>query len=146
MFLGIYNFWQKKNPANSGESSKTSGQASSMENPLVGLEEAGTDILQQAKKDDNAEEQSIEVLTPQPASTTTQSSDPAKVPPPAKKSCHAEIALDRTIYSLNVEADELEDVLCMNIVSNPEEMRKLLKKKKEDIRIAVKKKNTLICN
>ena len=40
--------------------------------------------------------------------------------PPAKKTYHAEIALDRTISTLTAEADKLEDVLHMNIILNPE--------------------------
>ena len=130
MFLAIYNFWQKKNPTNSRESSKTSGQASSIEIPLVDLEEAETEILQRAKKDGNAEKQGIEVLTPQPANPTTQSSDNAEVPPPTKKICHAEIALNRTISTLTVDANKPKDILYMNIISNPEETRELKRRKK----------------
>ena len=146
MFLAIYNFWHKKHPTNSRESSKTSGQASSIEIPLVDLEEAETKILQRAKKDGNAEEQDIEVLTPQPVNPTTQSSDNAEVPPPTKKICHAEIALNRTVSTLTADANKPKDILYMNIISNPEETRELVKEKKEDIKKAVKKKNTLIWN
>ena len=130
MFLAIYNFWQKKNTTNSKESSKTSGQASSIEIPLVDLEEAETEILQRAKKDGNAEKQDIEVLTPQPANPTTQSSDNAEVPPPTKKICHAEIALNRTISTLTVDANKPKDILYINIISNPEETRELKRRKK----------------
>ena len=70
MFLAIYNFWQEKNPTNSGESSKTTGQTSSVEIPPADLEEAETNILPQAKRDGNAEEQDVEVLTSQLANPT----------------------------------------------------------------------------
>lgn len=63
--------------------------------------------------------QDFEVRT-QPANLTIQSPDTAEVLPPAKKTCHAEIALDRTISTLTAEADKLEDVLHMNIILNPE--------------------------
>lgn len=134
LFLGIYNFLQKKNTTNSGGSSKTSGQASPSEAP---------EILSQ---DGNDEEEVAEVLTPQPITPTTPSSDTAEVPPPPKKKCHAEMNLDKTISSLTAEKVKLEEVLHMNIISNPEETRKLLQKKKEDIKKAVKKKDNLIRN
>ena len=102
--------------------------------------------MQQANKYGNTEDQGDELLAPQPANHTTQSSDTAEAPLRAKKTCHAEITLDRTIYSLTAEADKLEDILYMNIISNLEKTLELLKTKKEDIKKAVKKKNTLICN
>ena len=76
MFLAIYNFWQKKNPANSRESLKTSGQASSIEISLAELEEAETKIMPQATKDGNAVEQEVRVFRLSIDSTTCKTHNP----------------------------------------------------------------------
>ena len=81
---------------------------------------------------------------PGPSSATDSNTD--TLPPPSKKVCHAELEVNKTIINLTSEIDTLETVLNLNIISNTDETRKSLRKKKEELKQATQKRNLLIRN
>ena len=78
-----------------------------------------------------------------PDSSSSNTTDTTTSPPPTKKTCHAENLVDRTIVKLTEEIIKLEDVLRLELVTNPDETRATLKFKKNELNAPIKKKNLL---
>ena len=56
---------------------------------------------------------------------------------PTKKTCHAKNLVDRTIVKLTEEITKLEDVLRLELVTNPDETPATLKFKKNELNAAI---------
>ena len=64
-------------------------------------------------------------------------------PKPAKKTYHSENLLDWTMVNLTKEIKKLEDVFHLQFIANSNETCTTLKSKKEELHMAIKRKNTL---
>ena len=56
---------------------------------------------------------------------------------PTKKTCHAKNLVDRTIVKLTEEITKLEDVLRLELVTNPDETPATLEFKKNELNAAI---------
>ena len=63
-----------------------------------------------------------------------------------KKTCSAELEIDKTIATLTSKVDKFETVLRLNVITNVDETNTTLKKKKNDLAKAVKRKYSLSRN
>ena len=76
-----------------------------------------------------------------PDSSFSNTANTTRYLPQTKKTYHAEDLVDRTIVKLTKEITKLKDVLCLELVTNPDEICATLKFKKNELNTAIKKKN-----
>ena len=120
----LLSFWKKSKPSISASSINTAEQTEPDVEILLACQEAKSS--NQAIVASSSSSLNQQVADPDsPSSNTTD--DTTRSPPPTKKTCHAENLVDRTIVKLTEEITNLEDVLRLEFVTNPDETHATLK-------------------